>query len=76
MDRIKSFYIKNYNVIDSDDYKRLRLFEIEYIRILLSQLREKVKAMSKKPIRRNTFVATEPITRKHMLRERAFTADT
>ncbi len=72
---IKSFYIQNYNVIDNDDYQRLRLFEIKYIKILLSQLKDKVKQMNKKSIRRNTLTAIETITHKNRLRERSATTE-
>jgi len=73
---IKSFYIKNYNVIDTDDYKRLRLFEIKYIRILLSQFKEKLEEINKTPRRRYTVAVTETIPDKKMLRERSATTDT
>lgn len=69
---IKSFYIKNYNVIDNDDYKRLRKFEIEYVKILSSQLKEKLKIMNK---RRNTLPTLGSITQKNMLRERSATTE-
>jgi len=69
---IKSFYIKNYNVIDNDDYQRLRLFEIKYVRILLSHLKQKIEAMKIKSPRRHTFATAEIITRKNTVRKRAF----
>ena len=73
---IKSFYIENYNVIDTDDYQKLRLFEIKYIRILLQQLKDKINSIKQKPTRRNTFIVSEPSTKEHILRERATTIDT
>ena len=73
---IKSYYIKNYNVIDIDDYQRFRKFQINYIRILHSHLQEKVREMNKKTLRRNTLpTTTEPNIRRHMLRNRSATID-
>jgi hypothetical protein len=36
---VQSFFIHNYNVIDMDDYRTLRSFQIEYLDVLLSKLR-------------------------------------
>jgi ankyrin repeat protein len=72
---IKSFYIKNYNVIDTNDYQRFRSNEIKYIRILIYQITQKVKEMNNKPRRRNTFTANQSITHKHIIRERAATTE-
>lgn len=69
---IKSFFIKDYNVIDTDDYQKLRSFEIKYLRILFKQLKE---ILNQTKIRRNTISSIQPITRKHTLRERAATTE-
>ena len=73
---IKSFYIKNYNVIDGDDYNKLRLFEIQYVQILRSQLREKVEATNNRLKHQSTIAITELISKKTKLKRRAFTNNT
>jgi ankyrin repeat protein len=72
---IKSFYILNYNVIDNDDYKRFRSFQIKYVQILIDQFKDQLKQLNHKPTRRHTFVAADSITKKHLLRERAVTIE-
>ena len=56
---IKSFYIKDYNIIDLDDYKRFRKSEITYIRLLFSQFREKTLKSQSQRSRRHTFSAND-----------------
>jgi ankyrin repeat protein len=72
MGLIKSFYIKDYNIIDKDDYTRLRSFEIQYIRQLRMQLTEKVKAMNRQAPRRYTYAGIETIVVEHEPRLRVF----
>ncbi|CAF0831043.1 unnamed protein product [Adineta steineri] len=72
---IKSFYIKNYNVIDENDYKQLRLFEIKYVQILISHLKLKLETINKKSLHRNTFSVIEPIIEKPIFRNRAFSSN-
>ncbi|CAF3927332.1 unnamed protein product [Rotaria sp. Silwood1] len=70
---IPSFYIENYNVIDGDDYARLRSFEIKYVRTLLKQVQEKARMIDRKLIRSQTFSASETIEPNLPLRLRAVT---
>jgi ankyrin repeat protein len=69
---IQSYYIQNYNVIDNDDYIRLRSFEIKYIRTIQSQLKEKIMAMNKKLPHRHTFVVNESFEEERSYRLRSF----
>lgn len=71
---IPSFYIENYNVIDGEDYAQLRSFEIKYARILLEQAQDEVRKMDRKLKRHHTFVASEPVEEKPLLRSRATTS--
>ena len=71
---IKSYYIKDYNVVDADDYAQFRSQEIGYIRRLRAHLIEKVKAMNLTKPRRHTCVETSPIASEHASRARAFSA--
>lgn len=70
---ISSFYIEHYNVIDEHDYARLRSFEIKYIRILLEQVQEKVRAMGQKLKRSQTISVNESINPTFSFRLRSVT---
>ncbi|CAF2612416.1 unnamed protein product [Rotaria sp. Silwood2] len=70
---IPSFYIENYNVIDGDDYARLRSFEIKYVCSLLKQVQEKARTMNRRVTRSQTFAASESIDPSPPLRVRAST---
>ncbi|CAF1045002.1 unnamed protein product [Rotaria sp. Silwood1] len=70
---IISFYIQNYNVIDGDDYARLRSFEIKYVGSLLKQVQEKARMMDRRVTRSRTFAGSESIDPNLPLRVRAST---
>ncbi|CAF1168401.1 unnamed protein product [Rotaria magnacalcarata] len=72
---IKSFYIKDYNIIDLDDYKRFRTSEIRYIRLLFSQFREKTLKFQQKSTRRHTFTANNSNIRPELLRIRSLSGN-
>lgn len=72
MGLIKSFYIKDYNVIDMDDYAKCRLNQLKYISILHSKLKQKI-SIHRKLIRSSTVSTSESKTKKRLLRERAIT---
>ena len=71
---IKSFYIKNYNVIDLDDYRKCRFNQLKYISILHSHLKQKLFT-HRKFLRSNTVSTSQPMMKKRLLRQRAITIE-
>jgi Mab-21 protein len=68
---IQSYFIQDYNVIDQEDYHRLRTFEIKYVDLLRSQLKENIQAMSRSPLRRQTFAGSSPLDKTERIRLRS-----
>ena len=71
---LPSYFITNYNVIDSDDYQKLRRFELRYIHRIQNELKDKIEQLDKKYPRRNTFdVFSSNKHRHHITRLRSHT---
>ncbi|CAF0964412.1 unnamed protein product [Adineta ricciae] len=70
---INSFFIQNYNIIDLNEYKQIRSIEIQYLRTILSHLKEKFDFIQKTSLRRHTITHLGSTQRKPRLRQRAFT---
>lgn len=68
---IQSYFIQDYNVIDQEDYRRLRTFEIKYIDSLRSQVKETIQAMSRRTLRRQTFAGSSSFDEDERIRLRS-----
>lgn len=67
---ISSFYIKDYNVIDLEDYLKVRQHQLKYLRLLQLNLQMKLQT-NRRFIRSNTESKT--ISKRQFIRQRAIT---
>ena len=70
---INSFYIENYNIINNDDYIKLRSFQIKYIQNIYFKIKQLIKLINEKPIRRYTYSSPSSINPNFSTRIRSLT---
>ncbi|CAF2743849.1 unnamed protein product [Rotaria sp. Silwood2] len=72
---IKSYYIKNYNVLDRDESGKLRSFEIQYVQSIVQEVKNKMKTHnSLRTLRRRKTISTGEHERTPSLRNRALSS--
>lgn len=69
----QSFYIRNYDIIDQEDYPILRTFHLKYIQILFKEVKQKFLQMNQESKRRYTFTSPTAMVPKTHIRSRALT---